>query len=176
VEKGVMAQEMVDWQLYCEARNVIWELSILNPLNQDLSGQTRERPEFLLPSGLANLMLVFRTSVGGAGRRLISPEHFTELRNRVQKLREDTLEIFRRDSDEGGIPMRKDDDKIIQKESNNVKGVILPKTTEDGLTYRTTDPLLEPADRLNKITKNFWRSGPLGKTELGKKLGGKQWW
>ncbi len=147
VDLGVIKKKDADKQVFDESLNVLWELSIYNPLNvRDLSTQTRDKPKFLLPSKLADLMIVFGGYAGKAADVLMAPEYYDQLKAWVGKARVDSLKTFKRHANDGGMIFGENDQKKIDDETRDLKAIELPEYQGGPLIRHSTNPLLKTAD------------------------------
>lgn len=130
VASKVLSQEELDEQIYWEARNVLWELSILNPINsRGMAQQNRQRPRFLTPSGLAQLMVDFGDKAGATDFDIINDlSRYTDIRTRVQRLIQATFDVFdNENTNKGGIPKREGDEKLIAEQKLYLENKKLPE-------------------------------------------------
>ncbi len=159
VASKVISQAELDEQMFSEAKNVLFELSIDNPINiDDLSTQSRDKVKFLLASKLPNLLVIFGKIVAAPSFRIINNNgDFSYLRNKVESLRRRTFDEFEKGSNRGGITYSPDDEKLVEREKNSLKVLALPSIPGEGLERRTTNIPLKvvqrvtsPVDRIRK--------------------------
>jgi len=150
VASKIISQAEIDEQMFSEAKNVLFELSIDNPINiDDLSTQSRDKVKFLLASKLPSLLVIFGKIVAAPDFRIIkNNENFSYLRNKIEKLRKSTFDEFEKGSNRGGMTYLPDDEKIVEREKNSLKALVLPNNPGEGLERRTTNIPLKVVQRV----------------------------
>jgi hypothetical protein len=129
VDSQAVTQEWMDYQLYREVLDATWEMSVYNPMNvTNLSSQSRQKPNFLLPSGLSEFFAKVGQETGKRGYRIIGDQqHFGYLRSVFQKLIIDSYnKIENEDPNRGGMALKEGDKKILAEQKQYLYGKKLP--------------------------------------------------
>ncbi len=152
VDNHVITQEELDEEMLSAAKDVLFELTVLNPNNtNDLSRQKRTKARFLLPSTLPELLITFG-EVAGDYRIISNINDFSELGRRIEQLRKITLAELTKGSDQGGMTYVKGDDDLVEIEKKSLKALGLPKRPGEGLDRQSTEFLLRGFQRVAKVT------------------------
>lgn len=153
-----ISQGWLDFQLEREVENVLWEVSIRNPMNiSNLSSQSRQKPNFLLPSGLADLFSKVGLETGKKGYRIINnQQHFSWLRAKFRETIDDTYRVFENeDVNNGGMTLEKGDKELIKKQELYLENKKLPTIPGEGIVdvatgvHRAAQVVTAPFDRFN---------------------------